>query len=327
MMLQIDPPSIARAYRWRIFLRTTPPNAEERLLVRAASVSPPLENRPAWLFREGRWSELLPESAIVVEVTGGGVEVDRIGIQVLYTEPQTPVGVNNIRRFHPRSADLRLRELAAGVGRLSLAPPGANSAKTLPSHSTYCTVFLVRSDRVMTAAHCVDESLSDRAAEVIFGLVDGPSGVAPTRMSVRLVEQSLELDAALLAIDPPVSNVRPVRFFSGSIEKPFQLTILHHVGGDPLSISDDDACEVVEVVSRGPPTYDAAAGRETTILDAGFKHGCDTAGSSSGSPIVDRQESKLVGMHRRGYREGEQEVNQGIRGVYLQNWLQKALRK
>lgn len=217
-------------------------------------------------------------------------------------DTQTPVGVTNLTRVADRQLPLAVQHLTQTVGRLSVVRGRDN--RTGKEFVTNCTAFLVRSDLVLTAEHCVHGGIEGRPAVLALGYNDPqrPTGSGERGVNVRAVSQAEDL--ALLAIDPPAEGVKPVRFAVADASPGLRLMVLQHFQGDPMSISDDDDCRASASLFPGPLVFDP----EGPKADVAFGHGCDTTVSSSGSPVFDRQSLEVVGLHHRGFSQGSRPI-------------------
>jgi V8-like Glu-specific endopeptidase len=90
--------------------------------------------------------------------------------------------------------------------------------------------------------------------------------------------------------------------FSGTVATENEsLVLIQHPAGEFKQVSIAD-CRVAGVSRTGV----AAAGTD-------FGHLCDSLGGSSGSPVVDGQTGRVVGLHHWGFEEGAANpVNQAV---------------
>jgi hypothetical protein len=92
------------------------------------------------------------------------------------------------------------------------------------------------------------------------------------------------------------------------------LVIIEHPAGEHKQASIDD-CKV-RTASR--------PGVTARLTD--FGHLCDTLGGSSGSPVLDRQTGRVVGLHHLGFLSNDPNpVNQAVHmGLVLEDLQRKA---
>ena len=324
--LQVVSPDGAADWGWRIYLRASA--AAPRTRVTISELGSGEEVMVTRLSRFGTsWTDPLPARALVLTTDQpGDLEVQAIGLRVLYNEPETPVGRNNAHPVRRSDRRAELEKLAKGVGRLSLAgkPPSDTVGDRTSRSTIFCTVFVVRRRFVMTAAHCVEGSLEDRVSEIWLEFLDGTTVSHPRRFAARVAHVSRSLDAALLELDRRVAASRVLTLAPEPIgEQSGRLLVLQHFGGSHLAVSDDADCEIREYGTPGPPVWGTDG--DATIMDAAFQHGCDTSKSSSGAPVFDSSGARVLGMHRKGYLDGEPKVNHAIRSDHLYRWIADTL--
>ena len=324
--LQVVSPDGAADWGWRIYLRASAAAPTTRVTISELGSGEEVTVTRLSSFGTS-WTDPLPARALVLTTDQpGDLEVQAIGLRVLYNEPETPVGRNNAHPVRRSDRSAELEKLAKGVGRLSLAgkPPSDAVGIQTSRNTIFCTVFVVRRRFVMTAAHCVEGSLEARVAEIWLEYLDGTTVPRSRRFAARVVHVSRRLDAALLKLDRRVSANRVLTLASEPVgEQGGRLLVLQHFGGSHLAVSDDADCEIREYGTPGPPVWGTDG--DATLMDAAFEHGCDTSKSSSGAPVFDSSGARVLGMHRKGYLDDEPEVNHAIRSDHLHRWIADTL--
>jgi hypothetical protein len=157
-----------------------------------------------------------------------------------------------------------------------------------------CTAFLVTPALMLTNQHCIASNAEAKSTKVDFDFnIPGPPGEVGEL--TELLESDFELDYAVVRLKEPVSRP-PLELEVIRPNDDDQLLIIQHPGGEPKQISLAD-CIVDNVVVEG---------RGGGMTD--FGHKCDTLGGSSGSPVIDFADRKVVGLHHLGIEEGSNKL-------------------
>jgi V8-like Glu-specific endopeptidase len=193
-----------------------------------------------------------------------------------------------------------------------------------------CTGFLVSKNIVVTNRHCVMSCERDGAVSSIMlwprseqtsssqaPLIEDPVILNET----QLLDKFKKIDVAFLKIpDGKIKNGLSLSFAKETPKENNRLTIFQYpndekgIGISSLQVNEDIEC-IIEGVRYDPSNYQ----------DGTLKHRCDTAGSSSGSPIFNYQLTELVAIHNigsdiknSGYNEGipVETINQLISSYY-----------
>jgi V8-like Glu-specific endopeptidase len=159
--------------------------------------------------------------------------------------------------------------------------------------SYVCTGFMIDDERMLTNEHCIDTQAVCDTAVAIFDFHSDASITADvlrdrtTRCAEFLTEDKV-LDVALIRLrDSPGSRWGKLKL-SGSATSTKELAvIIQHPNGEIKQISRKDC-----FVAKYP-----ADGRDK---DTDFGHRCDTMGGSSGSPVLDRKNLEVIGLHHFG---------------------------
>jgi hypothetical protein len=175
-------------------------------------------------------------------------------------------------------------------------------ARLLINGDELCSAWRVGPDnRMFTNHHCFTTSLDARNTEVWFNyecaVCGGFATLRPTKVrGDRVLATDLTLDYTLFTVQD-FASVQSYGYLSLDLRDPRageQLYIAEHPGGDPTVLavdSDQDHggnCQVRDgaVDGYGP-------GTDVSYL-------CDTAGGSSGSPVLSRTSNRVVALHHFG---------------------------
>lgn len=314
MGMIVTAPSIV-SESWRIWI-LAPALTEDvviRDVARGQEVGRILADRAA----RGAWSPYLSPLTVFLDLPKSAqAEVQLIGIPKTAVETQTPVGANNLVRINQRDMTFDLRQLIEAIGQLTVVDREVGGAGDF---FTYCTAFMISAGTALTAEHCVGLGLEGKISQLALGFVDAeaPDGVG--RHDVALIAKSRGLDVALLSVSPPAKTHAFFEIADGEPNPAAELLILQHPAGEPLSVSNDEDCVVVGAYFDGPRHI--VDRRVNRLPKVSFGHGCDTAESSSGAPVIERDSLRLVGLHQAGYAEGDPQVNRALRRDRLAEFL------
>ena len=244
------------------------------------------------------WTDEVPGAVAVVELWAAAA--DRLPVlrieQLAYTViPSTPQAISGPdQRIPINLAPVRIRRLGPPVARLRFMLAGQGQAT--------CTGFLVGRRLLLTNQHCITSAeLASAVAD--FGYDDASR--APVRIRAEaLIASSASLDYSLLLLarEPGPAYGRLYVGSSPLSDEGHPLVIVQHPGGRPKQVSIAD-CRAAGVRRLGLAPGDFSD----------FGHLCDTLGGSSGSPVLDWNGGRVVGLHHLGFREGSPEpVNQAV---------------
>lgn len=152
----------------------------------------------------------------------------------------------------------------------------------------HCTAFLVSSDIIATAGHCVNENnLGHKRFIFGFRMVDRYSPVTVfdydqvyfgDRIISRVVDD-MGADYAIIKLDRSVIGIDPLPLASNDVSAGDELYMVGHPSGLPLKVADN--AEVIYVFAE----Y--------------FASSLDTFGGNSGSPVFN-SDHDVVGILARG---------------------------
>lgn len=168
-----------------------------------------------------------------------------------------------------------------------------------------CTAFLVAPNRLLTNEHCTSKSWKTMTAE--FNAETGNMGQIDAQAVVEVIRADPKIDIAVLRLGRPVTHP-VVRIAATDVQDTTSvpLVVVHHPSGKDKHASRDDCRSTV--------------GGATAA--AQFPHICDTSKGSSGSPVFAAADGTVVGLHRKGFREGTPSGrNQAVRASEIIKFL------
>lgn len=162
----------------------------------------------------------------------------------------------------------------------------------------FCSGFLVGPDLIATAGHCVDESRCGQTAFVFSfqmnkdntPIMTFPQTEVYGCKKVIVREQTGEQDYALVQLDRPVANHKPLAL----AKRPPAANESIYVIGHPA----------------GLPKKAAGNANVRRIANGFFQANTDTYGGNSGSAVFSLQTHEVLGILVRGENDFEQTANQ-----------------
>lgn len=161
----------------------------------------------------------------------------------------------------------------------------------------FCSGTLVAPDLVMTAGHCITDSLDCADAKMVFGYAvktagQNPSSVSPSEVYsckgiVARVQEKVGPDYTIIKLDRPVPNHEPLPINRGETVK----------AGDKLFVVGYPVGLPVKVAG-------GASVRSVSFLDY-FVANLDTYGGNSGSAVFNEATGLIEGILVRGGQDFE----------------------
>jgi len=147
-----------------------------------------------------------------------------------------------------------------------------------------CTGFLVSPDLLITNNHCIYEKLGADNARVEFDFESQRPSVS--YKFERLLVTDRELDFSLLRLRQKWTDREPLRLASADLSQVRKLLIIQHPKGLKKRVAEEDCnLQNTDIINVG----------STRATD--FGHSCDTYGGSSGSPVQDISDGRVIGLH------------------------------
>jgi hypothetical protein len=224
-------------------------------------------------------------------------------------KPQSLVGATDWQPLEDLPEDHAARERAHSVVMLK-AVEG--------DHELQCSGALIDARYVLTNYHCVGQRTSGITVHVDYfeGILDVGNGI-PGKWS-RFGGDDLDYSVVELerSVDPPY--LAPTRFpLDSSLEGDEEpapihgMQLIQHPGDQPTWVSEVDC------------TIPSADGWDEKF----FRHRCDAANGSSGSPVLDAS-GQMIGLHRQGHSESADEgLNQATRVDVIWDDLRRRARR
>jgi WD40 repeat protein/V8-like Glu-specific endopeptidase len=265
-------------------------------------------------------SEIVPVASRVLSLFGIGTERVEGTLAFPLSEfrnpvPGTPQGVLATAESAASPNFLRvlnlpgesIRRPARGVGQLRIHLRGEKSFST-------CTAFLIDPEHLLTAAHCLAGSESDKALRQMQSENRALASIEELTVHFSYLDTEKQYQGIALEVETKPSEYDPVwslkmdyvvlKLKAGEAARAKQagyeleiLTlgdvplkpkqgfyILHYPKGDPLTLTRN-YCKAVD---KDPPTLENPYE---------FGHSCDTVPGSSGAPIFSEEHDAVIGIH------------------------------
>jgi hypothetical protein len=251
------------------------------------------------------WSDEIPgdvakvEVFAVAEISNLRLSIDRI----IVSRKPTEVRALTVDKLMPiDKAPATVQGWGRSVARLVFVRDGGGQF--------LCTGFLIAADLFMTNNHCIKTptEMSSGLAEFDF---DRANATPLTLRFKQLLQTNRDLDFTLLRLATP--SDRPPFTFDTSVNEQRNMVIIQHPAGRPKQVSIDN-CKVFGA---------QVAGVTAALTD--FGHGCDTLGGSSGSPALDLQTGRVLGLHHLGFLPTDQPINRAVRIQQILDFLRNNL--
>lgn len=144
----------------------------------------------------------------------------------------------------------------------------------------YCSGVLIAPNKVLTAAHCMQESSRCENARFAFGAFSGVQNL-PIYSCSKVLTLDRKMDFAVVELDRDVENVLPVKIASG------------------FNLDDGDSVLSMSYPLGLPLKQDIGVIRDSQPDSTFFQVAVDTFSGSSGSPLF-TQKGELIGILSRG---------------------------
>lgn len=216
---------------------------------------------------------------------GTSVVLRSFAIPSGHVEPLSIWPPGGVAKYTPASSivDPKLLTATHAVALLVIARPDGR----VP-----CTGFLIGSQTLMTNAHCVNSQIQCEGTDAYFGFTDQEyppktGAVGCKALLAGTAPADPDLDYALLTLKAPVGLTAGFLKIAAASPAPnTDLIVPQHPGGRALMVAQAGCkSDINPKNGRG--------------ADTDFGHSCDTAGGSSGSPMLDAQLA-VVGLHHWG---------------------------
>lgn len=243
----------------------------------------PQETIPARDFFQGEyWTNEYTGGAVRLRIAGPDpmpdVRVDKYAVEVEYAQSQGRIGVaDESKPLSDLTVPARARALSNAIARLKVQT--ARGPRN-------CSGFLLGADLLMTNYHCIS-TLGDAAgARVEFG-IETPT-IALFRVA-KIEASDRQLDYALVRLSAAAAQFGRL-FIGAPAGSPTRLILIQYPGGKFKTVAFPPNCAVGVALLKGV---------DDRLHD--FGHTCDTAGGSSGSPVVRWEDGSVVGLHHWNY--------------------------
>jgi V8-like Glu-specific endopeptidase len=169
-----------------------------------------------------------------------------------------------------------------------------------------CTGFLLAADLMMTNHHCIKTEREARTAEFDFDY-DEKEGPSLMIKGKALIAWDPVLDFSIVKLRKALNDRTPLQLSAEIPTNISEFLLIEHPLGEQKQVSILD-CRMKK---------NNVEGLSERLTD--FTHGCDTLKGSSGSPILNIQTRKVIGLHHLGFAEGERNldkptlINQAVR--------------
>lgn len=196
--------------------------------------------------------------------------------------PNIPIGEDEIEKLNTFDKTSEIYKHSRATGRMKIPGP--------LGIADYCTVSLISSNEILTAAHCLKKEAEKLSVYFEYYTKESKK-INPYRVLSIKYNSPIE-DIAILVLEGNPGEIYGKYSFAKKIPKQGSpLIIYQHPGLDEKSISQKN-CRILD--------FD----------NAELAHSCDTHNYSSGSPILNER-FEIVGVHQGSASDLNTTVNYG----------------
>jgi V8-like Glu-specific endopeptidase len=234
------------------------------------------------------WTKLIWDSEVTVELYSAGnpinlqIEIDRLNYS---SNPLAPRSITTGRND--------MRDLVKAYGKdhtyYAYGQPTAIIffVAAHDKSESSCTGFLLTPELFITNNHCIKENWQIPSTEIHFGYETNSTQKEIVTIS-KIEVSSKALDFSLLRLSRPLNNRSVVKIDTNPVRVPQQLVLIGYPNANFKTISVID-CVIQKAIADDQPNG-----------ENDFYHLCDTQGGNSGSPVINNDNGRVVGIHHLG---------------------------
>ena len=230
-------------------------------------------------------------NARVIYGSDGRLDLYQVSDERLLRLAQSTVALIKNSDLSVSGTDVVIRGQNYGLGRNLCASEKFREQDA----AAFCSGFLVRSDIIITAGHCIEDMVDCNGTSFVFGYGLFRAGILPSKVSAQNVYGCKEVlktqrpsngaDYAVIRLNRKVTGFAPLEMRSIPDQGPIQVGEELVVIGHPV----------------GLPTKITTGGKVRSIANAEFVVGSvDTYGGNSGSAVFNTRTGLVEGILVRG---------------------------